>query len=78
MAVFTYQAVAHGAGAVQGTIAADSVRSARDQLRARGLLIESLTASSDRKIGYREPELIMPALPNEISDPDRASTSREG
>jgi general secretion pathway protein F len=55
MAVFTYQAVAHGAGAVQGTIAADSARSARDQLRARGLVIESVTASSDRKTGYRLP-----------------------
>lgn len=44
MAVFTYQGVDRAARPTRGTIAADSPREARDQLRSQGLLVESLAA----------------------------------
>jgi type II secretory pathway component PulF len=44
MAVFTYQGTDRAARPLRGTIAADSPREARDQLRSQGLLVESLAA----------------------------------
>jgi type II secretory pathway component PulF len=42
MAVFAYKAADGGAAIVRGTIAADSPRQARDQLRARGLVVQEI------------------------------------
>jgi type II secretory pathway component PulF len=42
MAVFTYKAMAAGAGETSGTIAADTPRQARDLLRDRGLTVRDL------------------------------------
>lgn len=44
MAVFAYRALTHQA-AVEGTIAADTARAARDALRLRGLIVESVTTT---------------------------------
>ena len=43
MAVFAYQALNDQAAAVEGTVAADTARAARDTLRGRGLIVESVT-----------------------------------
>jgi type II secretory pathway component PulF len=43
MAVFAYKAADGGAAIVRGTIAADSPRQARDQLRARGLVVQEIS-----------------------------------
>jgi type II secretory pathway component PulF len=44
MAVFAYKAMDSGAAIVRGTIAADSSRQARDQLRSRGLVVREIAA----------------------------------
>lgn len=44
MAVFEYKALDSGRAAVRGSVAADSARHAREQLRSRGLLVESIAA----------------------------------
>jgi general secretion pathway protein F len=44
MPVFSYRALSDKASSFDGTIAADSARSARELLRARGLVVESLSA----------------------------------
>lgn len=50
MSVFTYRATNRAAAAVEGTIAADSPRQARDQLRRQGLVIEQLSESSPERV----------------------------
>jgi general secretion pathway protein F len=45
MAVFAYRALNDQAAAVEGTIAADTARAARDALRLRGLIVESVTTT---------------------------------
>ncbi|MCA9232784.1 MAG: type II secretion system F family protein [Planctomycetales bacterium] len=47
MAVFAYKALDNRATAIQGTISADNLRTARDLLRSRGLLVESVTAQAE-------------------------------
>jgi type II secretory pathway component PulF len=47
MAVFAYRALDRQQTSVEGAITADSPRGARDQLRARGLVIENLQAQED-------------------------------
>jgi type II secretory pathway component PulF len=44
MAVFTYTAIDDGEAVVSGTIAADTPRQAREQLRSRGLLVQAIRA----------------------------------
>jgi general secretion pathway protein F len=46
MAVFAYRALNDQAAAVEGMIAADSARAARDAMRGRGLIVESVTLTS--------------------------------
>jgi type II secretory pathway component PulF len=55
MAVFTYRALNDQAAAIEGTIAADTARAARDALRSRGLLVESMTTSSADSKSIRLP-----------------------
>jgi type II secretory pathway component PulF len=45
MAVFAYKAIGID-GLVRGSIAADTARQARDQLRARGLRVEEIRSQS--------------------------------
>jgi general secretion pathway protein F len=49
MAVFAYRALNDQAAAVEGTIAADTARAARDALRLRGLIVESVTTTDAGK-----------------------------
>ncbi len=46
MPVFTYQGVSKNRLPVKGTIAADSPRAARDQLRGQGVVVQSLSRSA--------------------------------
>jgi general secretion pathway protein F len=55
MAVFTYRALNDQAAAIEGTIAADTARAARDALRSRGLLVESVTTSGADSKSIRFP-----------------------
>jgi type II secretory pathway component PulF len=55
MAVFTYRALNGQASAIDGTIASDTARAARDILRSRGLTVESLTATSAGTRNFRLP-----------------------
>ncbi len=47
MAVFAYKALDNRSTAIQGTISADNLRTARDLLRSRGLMVESVTAQTE-------------------------------
>lgn len=51
MGVFTYQALDLRHSPVSGTIAADTPRQARDLLRAKGLLVEGVSAGHLKKVG---------------------------
>ena len=55
MAVFHYHALDKTASAVEGTIAADAPRTARDKLRERGLLVESLQPVGEQRRRIRLP-----------------------
>jgi general secretion pathway protein F len=55
MAVFTYRALNDQAAAVEGTIAADTARAARDALRVRGLIVESVTTTGAGNASIRLP-----------------------
>lgn len=48
LAVFAYSGVSSRTGAVRGTVAADTPRQARDQLRSDGILVQKLTEYSDQ------------------------------
>jgi len=47
MAVFTYKALDENSALIQGTISADNPRTARDLLRNRGLLVESVVTQRE-------------------------------
>lgn len=48
MPVFAYQATDSRAHGIQGTIAAESARDARDQLRSQGLLVETVSEQENQ------------------------------
>ncbi len=47
MAVFAYKALDVNSSPIQGTISADNPRTARDLLRSRGLLVETVAAQQE-------------------------------
>lgn len=49
MAVFSYRALDKHAAALEGTVSADSARAARDILRSRGLIVETVTAQNESR-----------------------------
>ena len=51
MPVYSYQALSAQATVVRGTITADSARSARESLRSRGLLVESVAERKSFSVG---------------------------
>lgn len=51
MAVFVYQAFDQAKSRIRGSVAADSLRQAREQLRNRGLVVESIAAQAVRQDG---------------------------
>jgi type II secretory pathway component PulF len=55
MAVFDYRALNEQTAAVEGTIAADTARAARDALRLRGLIVESLKTTGAGNASMRLP-----------------------
>lgn len=55
MAFFAYRALNDAASAIEGTIAADTARAARDLLRSRGLVVESLSGGDGPKRALRLP-----------------------
>ena len=51
MSLFTYRALNEQAVVVESSISADSLRSARDLLRGRGLVVESITPQGEKSDG---------------------------
>ena len=51
MAVFSYTGVNRESATVRGTVAADTPRQARDQLRGEGVRVKRLTESADKQSG---------------------------
>lgn len=49
MAVFSYTGVDHNSSVIRGTVAADTPRQARDQLRGQGVKIRKLSECEDRQ-----------------------------
>ena len=58
MAVFSYTGVDQNSAMVRGTIAADSPRQARDQLRGRGVRVRRISEAVGRSAAARVPRLL--------------------